>query len=303
MRFSQSSAQVVPRLKGSCIIPFAMDQSHLFDSHTASSVAQDGTLKSNCLKWRLGQKIELNKLNAEIKKIYVQVKRSNWQNLCEKLDYRTSNTKLWKLDKKIDNLKPSNEETNAIISDNGHVSVDAQEAAEALAQHYANESRLSFSSSDEHFARVTRNQIKSCRDRPADNPLFNVDFTLPELSYALQNLDTNKSPDPDSIPGHFLSRLGILGRERLLYICNLSWKTGKLPRQSVIVIPIHKPNKSAGFVTSYHPISLTCIICKLMECMVLRRLTHHLHTYNLMPSEQVAFRKGYSTVDQILYFT
>ncbi|GFX29345.1 RNA-directed DNA polymerase from mobile element jockey [Trichonephila clavipes] len=40
MRFSQSSAQVVPHLKGSCIIPFAMDQQHLFDSHSASSVAQ-----------------------------------------------------------------------------------------------------------------------------------------------------------------------------------------------------------------------------------------------------------------------
>ncbi|GFW76308.1 putative RNA-directed DNA polymerase from transposon BS [Trichonephila clavipes] len=44
MRFSQSSAQVVPRLKGSCIIPFAMDQPHLFDSHTASSVAQETKL-------------------------------------------------------------------------------------------------------------------------------------------------------------------------------------------------------------------------------------------------------------------
>ncbi|GFT02214.1 RNase H domain-containing protein [Trichonephila clavipes] len=95
-------------------------------------------------------------------------------------------------------LKPSDEETNAIISDYGHVSVDAREAVEALAQHYANESRLAFSSSDKHFARVTRNQVKSCRDRPAGNPLFNVDFTLPELSYALQNLDTNKSPGPDS---------------------------------------------------------------------------------------------------------
>ncbi|GFU58575.1 RNA-directed DNA polymerase from mobile element jockey [Trichonephila clavipes] len=83
-------------------------------------------------------------------------------------------------------------------NDNGHVSVDAWEAAEALAQHYANETRLDFSSSDKHFARVTRNQIKSCRDRAADNPLFNVDFTLPELSYAHQNLDTNKSPDPNS---------------------------------------------------------------------------------------------------------
>ncbi|GFT69848.1 probable RNA-directed DNA polymerase from transposon BS [Trichonephila clavipes] len=187
--------------------------------------------------------IDLNKLNAEIKKIYEQVKRSNWQNLCENYD--------------------------------------------------------------KHFARVTRNQVKSCRDRAADNPLFNVDFTLPELSYALQNLDTIKSPGPDSISGYFLSHLGILGRDRLLYICNLSWKTGKLPRQwkSAIVIPIHKPNKNAGLTTSYRPISLTCITCKLMESMVLRRLTHHLHSNNLMPSEQFAFRKGHSTVDQTLYFT
>ncbi|GFW05717.1 hypothetical protein TNCV_3407831 [Trichonephila clavipes] len=71
------------------------------------------------------------------------------------------------------------------------------------------------------------------------------EFTLPELSYALQNLDTIKSPGPDSIPGHFLSHLGILGRERLLYICNLSWKTGKQQRQwkSDIVILIHKPTR------------------------------------------------------------
>ncbi|GFU87947.1 hypothetical protein TNCV_1335171 [Trichonephila clavipes] len=58
----------------------------------------------------LEKKIELNKPNAEIKKIYAQVKRSSLQNLCEKLDYRTSNTKLWKLAKQIDNLKPSNKE-------------------------------------------------------------------------------------------------------------------------------------------------------------------------------------------------
>ncbi|GFT10876.1 putative RNA-directed DNA polymerase from transposon BS [Trichonephila clavipes] len=122
-------------------------------------------------------------------------------------------------------------QTNPIISYNDHVSVDAREAAEVLAQHYANESLLAFSSYDKHFARVTRNQIKSCRDRSADNPLFIVDFLLPELFYALQNLDTIKSPGSDSIPGHFLSHLGILGRGRLLYIRNLSWKTGKLPRQ------------------------------------------------------------------------
>ncbi|GFR09285.1 putative RNA-directed DNA polymerase from transposon BS [Trichonephila clavata] len=71
----------------------------------------------------LDRKNEVNKLNAEIKKISVQFKRSNWQNLCETLDYRTLNTKLGKLAKQIDNLKPNNEEINAIISNNGHIMV------------------------------------------------------------------------------------------------------------------------------------------------------------------------------------
>ncbi|GFV52039.1 reverse transcriptase domain-containing protein [Trichonephila clavipes] len=196
------------------------------------------------------KKIELNNLNAEIKKIYQQVKRSNSQNLCEKLDYRTSNTKLWKLAKQIDNLKPSNKETNDIISDNGSVSVDARDAAETLAQHYANESRLAFSSSNKFLARVTKDQTKFCRDMPADNPLFNVDFTLPELSYFRQNMDTNKSPGPDSIPVNFLTHLRILGRETLLYICNLSWKTGKIPRQwksAIGIFPFLNPTRIRSY--------------------------------------------------------
>ncbi|GFV72591.1 putative RNA-directed DNA polymerase from transposon BS [Trichonephila clavipes] len=350
MRFSQSSSQVVPRLKGSCIIPFAMDQPHSFDSHTASSVAQflestgqywqrylpilvEIDLKVNCNgvknlhwnfkkeKWSLFENISNNLISQEpisdnLEKEWSHFKHSVFAAAKSSIPRGKSkptrtffahNSDLIKplIAQRTELLKPSNEGTNAIISDNGHVSVDAREAAEALAQHYAYESRLAFSSYDKHFARVTRNQVKFCRDRPADNPLFNVDFTLPELSYALQNLDTIKSPGPDSIIGDFLSHLGILGSERLLCICNFSWKTGTLPRQwkSVIVIPIHKPNKNAGLTTIYRPISLTCITCKLIKCMVLRRLSHHLHTNNLMPSEQFAFRKGHSTVDQILYFT
>ncbi|GFY67777.1 putative RNA-directed DNA polymerase from transposon BS, partial [Trichonephila inaurata madagascariensis] len=141
-------------------------------------------------------------------------------------------------------------------------------------------------------------------ERTADNPLFNVDFTLPELTYALQNLDPNKSPVPDSIPGHFLSHLGILGRERLLYICILSWKTGKLARQWILaIVPIHKPKQNTCLTTSYRRFSLTCITCKVMESMVLRRLTYHLHTNNLMTLEHLAFNKNHSTVDHNVYFT
>ncbi|GFX56423.1 hypothetical protein TNCV_73691 [Trichonephila clavipes] len=49
MRLSQSSVQVVPQLKGSCIIPFAMAQPPLFDFHTASSFAQCQHLPLSCI--------------------------------------------------------------------------------------------------------------------------------------------------------------------------------------------------------------------------------------------------------------
>ncbi|GFU31109.1 putative RNA-directed DNA polymerase from transposon X-element [Trichonephila clavipes] len=38
-----------------------------------------------------------------------------------------------------------------------------------------------------------------------------------------------------------------------------------------------------------------------MEKMVLRRLTFHLHSCNLLPEDQYGFREGYCTADQILY--
>ncbi|GFU27340.1 hypothetical protein TNCV_4518951 [Trichonephila clavipes] len=63
MRFSQSSAQAVPRLKRSCIILFAMNQPHLFDSHTASSVPQSPQSKISSKYLRLLQ-CNINGLNT-----------------------------------------------------------------------------------------------------------------------------------------------------------------------------------------------------------------------------------------------
>ncbi|GIX67750.1 putative RNA-directed DNA polymerase from transposon BS [Caerostris extrusa] len=73
------------------------------------------------------------------------------------------------------------------------------------------------------------------------------------------------------------------------------WKTA-------IVVPIRKPNKDASCMGSYRPIALTCMTCKLMERIILRKITFHLMNRNMLPQEQYGFRKGHSTIDQILYF-
>ncbi|GBM87898.1 Cytochrome P450 1A1 [Araneus ventricosus] len=129
---------------------------------------------------------------------------------------------------------------------------------------------------------------------------FDVQYILIYLIY----FGNKKSPGPDGIQGEFLENIGPYGRERLLHIFNLSWKAGVLPKQwkTAVIIPVHKPNKDASSVGSCRPIALACIPCKLMGRIILRRITHHLMVLNLIPEEQYGFRRGHSTIDQILYF-
>ncbi|GBM85586.1 hypothetical protein AVEN_99436-1 [Araneus ventricosus] len=65
---------------------------------------------------------------------------------------------------------------------------------------------------------------------------------------------------------------------------------------------VRKPNK-ANFVGSYRPYcSHICMPCKLMELVILKKITITLWNLNLIPEEQYGFRRGHSTVSQILYF-
>ncbi|GFV35363.1 probable RNA-directed DNA polymerase from transposon BS [Trichonephila clavipes] len=101
-----------------------------------------------------------------------------------------------------------------------------------------------------------------------------------------------------------IDHLGLSGRQRFFDIINWSWNKGQLPRdcRRATVIPIKKCGKSDGTPESYRPIALTSIACKIMKKMVLRRLTFHLHSHNLLLEEQYGFREGHSTTDQLLYF-
>ncbi|UYV73432.1 hypothetical protein LAZ67_10003172 [Cordylochernes scorpioides] len=135
--------------------------------------------------------------------------------------------------------------------------------------------------------------------------IFHEKINMKELDYALENTDLNTTPGPDGIHGQMISNLGKNGKEILLDIFNNSWKTGKLPQdwKTATIIPIKKLDKSADDPKNYRPISLTSIFCKLMEKIILRRLTYHLDTRNLLPEEQYGFRKGHGTIDQLLVFT
>ncbi|GFR15459.1 putative RNA-directed DNA polymerase from transposon BS [Trichonephila clavata] len=86
----------------------------------------------------------------------------------------------------------------------------------------------------------------------------------------------------------------------LLDIFNTFWSAGKLSRdcKEALIIPTRKQGRLANDSNSYRPIALTSISCKLMERIVLRRLTDNLGQNNLIPPNQFGFKKGHCTMDQ-----
>lgn len=64
-----------------------------------------------------------------------------------------------------------------------------------------------------------------------------------------------------------------------------------------VVIPLYKGKGDTGTVTSYRPVAITNLLCRVLESVVLRRLLHHLRS---LPSggfhlHQGGFREGYTT--------
>ena len=57
-----------------------------------------------------------------------------------------------------------------------------------------------------------------------------------------------------------------------------------------------------NLAVNYRPISLTCIICKVMESLIRKSVMYHLVNGKLLSKKQHGFINGRSTVTQLLSF-
>ena len=84
-------------------------------------------------------------------------------------------------------------------------------------------------------------------------------------------------------------------------IFNKAWSKNELPTQwnHSILIPVPKKDQDKTKPSSYRPIALTSVLCKLMERMLLNRLTWFFDKINFNPL-QSGFRSGRNTIDHLL---
>ena len=119
----------------------------------------------------------------------------------------------------------------------------------------------------------------------------------------LMNLNVNKSCGPDEIHPRLLIELSehIAGPVALPF--NMTMKHAFLPTdwKRALVSPIYKKG-SRNLAENYRPISLTSILCKMMESFLRDTVVTHLLEKRLLTTKQYGFISGRSTTTQLLNY-
>jgi hypothetical protein len=129
--------------------------------------------------------------------------------------------------------------------------------------------------------------------------LSTVTFTTDKVLKALLDLDVSKASGPDNLSPHVLKNCARQLAPSLSALFNLSMATGTIPEQwkTANVVPIFKSGDKCD-VSNYRPISLLCIVSKVMERCIVD------HAYGLVQEDihpvQHGFVKGKSCCTQLL---
>jgi hypothetical protein len=136
-----------------------------------------------------------------------------------------------------------------------------------------------------------------------DQKLTSMDITAEMVVKMLESLKEDKTPGIDELHPKFLKEVRLEVGDILSGIFNESIKSGEIPREwrDAIVTPLFKKgNRSEA--SNYRPVSLTCIICKVLEKIIKSNIIEHLNANRIINDSQHGFTKGRSCLSNLLDF-
>ena len=121
-----------------------------------------------------------------------------------------------------------------------------------------------------------------------------------EVRVVRNNLNPNKASGPDKIPIRLLKECVCGITPSLTHLFNKSLLTGDLPTEWKLsnIIPLHKKGDK-NCVENYRPISLMCVVGKVLERCIYNRLGDHVR--KLISDCQHGFVRGKSCTSQLLF--
>jgi len=244
--------------------------------------------------------IAFKRARAIARKTRKRSQHESWKNYVSSITPSTSSQTVWKKIKKISGTYNNNNSHPVILNINGNIISSVHGIANQIATSFAAIS--SASSYTEPFLSYKNTfEKKKLSFHTAETYEYNNDLTLHELKYALSKTNDTCS-GPDNISYKMIKNLSDDSLIVILTLYNRIWKENVFPSswRKAIVIPIIKPGKDPSNPFNYRPIELTNCLCKLLEKMINNRLIHYLEKNHCISPFQSGFRKGRSTIDNIL---
>ena len=136
---------------------------------------------------------------------------------------------------------------------------------------------------------------------PCDKSIFFHPTDESEIISIIQQLNSTKSTDLDGISQYIIKQVLHFIAKPLVHICNLSFWSGKVPKNFKVgkLIPIFKKGDPHMF-TNYRPITLLPCFSKILEKLVYKRLLKHLDNNNLLCDSQYGFRNKSSCAHALI---
>ena len=133
--------------------------------------------------------------------------------------------------------------------------------------------------------------------------LDSVEFTAEKVEKKLKKLRPTAAPGPDKIWARVAHDLATELSIPLAMVYSKCMDEGVVPEEWkwANVTPIYKKG-SKGLPGNYRPVSLTCILCKVMESVIRDSIVEHLTSKSLLRQSQHGFMRGKSTVTNLLEY-
>ncbi len=135
-----------------------------------------------------------------------------------------------------------------------------------------------------------------------ENVFDSIVFTEKEVADLLKELNTNKSPGPDKINPRVLQECAHQLSQPLTILFRRSLEEGKLPSDWKLasITPVYKNKGSKHESTNYRTISLTSVVCKVLEKIIRKRILQYMKLNKLFSPDQYGFMDGRSCSTNLL---
>ena len=136
-----------------------------------------------------------------------------------------------------------------------------------------------------------------------DDPLTDVRFEVGEVEKKLKNIKASGAPGPDRLWSKVLHDMADVLAGPLAIIYNRLMEEGRVPVvwRMANVCPIFKKG-AKGDPANYRPVSLTCVVGKVMESLIRDKIVEHLERNSLIRPSQHGFMAGKSTATNLLVY-